>query len=191
MYEKGTTIKARIISTANNLFYHQGFNQTSFTDIANSAQIPKGNFYHYFKSKEAILESVLEQRLISIKNHLQSISEKSSQPITRIKLFIRSLENNKNGFKKYGCPTGSLNSELGKTQIELQNKSWKILEAVRLWLASQLKQSGIQSKEAHKLSRHMLARIQGAILLTHTYHNEEYFLEELKELINWLETCRT
>ena len=49
MGTKGENNRTRIIEAADQLFYKHGYNQTSFSDIADITGIPRGNFYYYFK----------------------------------------------------------------------------------------------------------------------------------------------
>ncbi|MDH5192012.1 MAG: TetR/AcrR family transcriptional regulator, partial [Gammaproteobacteria bacterium] len=55
MGAKGEANRQHIVDVADNLFYQKGYNQTSFTDIAEASEIPRGNFYYYFKTKDEIL----------------------------------------------------------------------------------------------------------------------------------------
>lgn len=48
-----------ILSTAYSFFIEKGYEKTSIQDIINELGISKGAIYHYFKSKEEILQSVL------------------------------------------------------------------------------------------------------------------------------------
>ena len=41
-----------IIEAADRLVYRQGFEHTSFTDIADAVGISRGNFYYHFKSRD-------------------------------------------------------------------------------------------------------------------------------------------
>lgn len=52
-----------IVVAADQLFYRQGYEHTSFSDIASAVQISRGNFYHRFKSKDEILDAVIGARL--------------------------------------------------------------------------------------------------------------------------------
>ena len=47
------------LSTAYDFFIEKGYEKTSVQDIINELGISKGAIYHYFKSKEEILQSVL------------------------------------------------------------------------------------------------------------------------------------
>ena len=44
-----------LLEAANKLVHQQGFNQTTLADIAKAAQVPLGNVYYYFKTKEDIV----------------------------------------------------------------------------------------------------------------------------------------
>ena len=51
--------KERIESAAKEFFIRQGFHATSMRDIASRAQTSLGNLYNYYRTKEAILESII------------------------------------------------------------------------------------------------------------------------------------
>ena len=53
----------QIVDAADQLFYQQGFEHTSFADIANAVNISRGNFYYHFKTKDDILDAVIDLRL--------------------------------------------------------------------------------------------------------------------------------
>ena len=46
----GQTTRDQIVQAADQLFYRQGYEHTSFSDIADSVKISRGNFYYHFKS---------------------------------------------------------------------------------------------------------------------------------------------
>ncbi|MGI9514997.1 MAG: TetR/AcrR family transcriptional regulator, partial [Anderseniella sp.] len=41
-----------IVAAASQLFYRQGYEHTSFADIAGAVRISRGNFYYHFKTKD-------------------------------------------------------------------------------------------------------------------------------------------
>lgn len=53
------TTKEEIIRKAVEVFRKQGYYKTSMSDLAKACGVLKGSFYYYFKSKEALMESVL------------------------------------------------------------------------------------------------------------------------------------
>ena len=55
--------RSRLIQTAAKLAYRHGFRTTSLADIAQAAEVPLGNVYYYFKTKDEIGEATLDNFL--------------------------------------------------------------------------------------------------------------------------------
>jgi AcrR family transcriptional regulator len=55
--------RAELAATAQKLFYTKGYENTSVSDIVKAVGVAQGTFYYYFDSKQAILESVVEELL--------------------------------------------------------------------------------------------------------------------------------
>ena len=58
-----TLRRNEILDTAQRLVYVKGYEQMSIQDILEERQISKGAFYHYFDSKGALLEAMIERML--------------------------------------------------------------------------------------------------------------------------------
>lgn len=58
MPRKRRSTKNRIIKAAWNLFYKNGYDNTTVEDIITASRTSKGTFYHYFKGKETLLNSL-------------------------------------------------------------------------------------------------------------------------------------
>lgn len=50
-----------ILNTAQTLFVTKGYMKTTINDILQAIGIAKGTFYHYFKSKEEVLDAIIER----------------------------------------------------------------------------------------------------------------------------------
>jgi len=59
------------------LVYTKGFEQMTIQDILNELQISKGAFYHYFDSKAAVLEALVERIVDDVEPLLSSIVQDS------------------------------------------------------------------------------------------------------------------
>jgi TetR/AcrR family transcriptional regulator, transcriptional repressor for nem operon len=55
-----TDVRQHILDTAQNIIVGRGFTAVGLSEILLSANVPKGSFYHYFNSKEAFGEALLE-----------------------------------------------------------------------------------------------------------------------------------
>ncbi|WP_163582052.1 TetR/AcrR family transcriptional regulator [Gracilibacillus saliphilus] len=58
--------KENIRNKAMKLFINQGYHATSISDIAKEAEISKGLLYNYFKGKEDLLATIVEERIIKL-----------------------------------------------------------------------------------------------------------------------------
>lgn len=58
MPKKSRNTKTKIVSAAWELFYRNGYDDTTVDDIVELSGTSKGSFYHYFESKDALLNSL-------------------------------------------------------------------------------------------------------------------------------------
>lgn len=55
--------KQEIIDKSSALFNRKGYLKTSVADIVKEVAVAKGTFYYYFKSKEEVLDAIIEQQI--------------------------------------------------------------------------------------------------------------------------------
>ncbi|MBL4906775.1 MAG: TetR/AcrR family transcriptional regulator [Sneathiella sp.] len=177
-----------IIEAADRLFYQQGFEHTSFSDIAEDVQISRGNFYYHFKTKDDILETVIEARLSDRQVMLDQWERDGQTPEDRIRSFIHILINNRADIEKYGCPIGTLAAELAKLDHASQGGATGLFTLFRHWLRQQFIQMG-RSADADELAMHLLARSQGVAALANSFKDEKFIRREVEDMCDWLKTC--
>ncbi len=83
--------KQQITEAAFRLFAKEGFTKTSISAIAKEAKISKGLIYHYFKSKEEILETIFFQLLETSDQIFASV--KDLAPIKKMETILDSIFN--------------------------------------------------------------------------------------------------
>ncbi|MCK5092252.1 MAG: TetR/AcrR family transcriptional regulator [Gammaproteobacteria bacterium] len=186
MKQKGLQNRQRIIESANQLFYQRGYNQTSFSEIADVAEIPKGNFYYYFKSKDDLLAAVIDFRVESIQVMLDDWAREIEDPRARLKRTLKILIHSEEEILRYGCPMGSLNVELSKTQLSLQSKAVEMFDLLVNWITQQMKALGHED-DSRTLALHMLACMQGISMLTNVYSDSAFMRHEVTMLEQWLD----
>lgn len=69
--------KNEIIDTAEKLFASKGYEQCSVNDILTEIGIAKGTFYHYFKSKEEVLDAVIGKATAIIAERIYEVADKT------------------------------------------------------------------------------------------------------------------
>ncbi|NRG16723.1 TetR/AcrR family transcriptional regulator [Rhizobiales bacterium] len=186
MSKKAT--RDEIIAAADDLFYRRGFEKTSFADIAGVVKISRGNFYHHFKTKDEILDAVIEKRLADRQAMLDKWEIDGQTPEDRIRSFIDILIVNGEKIKRYGCPIGTLTSELAKLNHAAQGEANKLFTVFRTWLKRQFEVLG-RKDDADELAMHLLARSQGAATLANAYQDDAFIARELESMYAWLRDC--
>jgi len=178
--------RAQIVEAADGLFYRQGFEHTSFTDIAEAVQISRGNFYYYFKTKDEILEAVIAGRLTNTQAMLARWEAEGASPAARIRSFIDILIANKAKIKRHGCPVGTLTGELAKLGHDARSEANKLFTLFRAWLRRQFEMAG-RREDADALALHLLARSQGVATLANALRDEAFIRREVQEMYDWLD----
>jgi TetR/AcrR family transcriptional regulator, transcriptional repressor for nem operon len=182
------TTRDHIIEAADQLFYRQGFEHTSFSNIADAVQISRGNFYHHFKSKDEILDAVISVRLANTQMMLEKWEIEGKTPEDRIRSFINILIANKAKIKQYGCPVGTLCTELAKLNHASQPEANSLFTLFRTWLRRQFTLLGREA-DADELAMHLLARSQGVAMLANAFHDEKFIKNEVQQMSDWLSSC--
>jgi AcrR family transcriptional regulator len=183
---KGDSNRQRIIKAAYELFYKKGFNQTSFSDIAKAADFPRGNFYYYFKSKDALLKEVVQYRVDLLKAMLEQWDQSSDDPARRLLFITDLMEATKEDVIRYGCPLGTLTSELGKTQTDLQEDAVQMMNVINAWAERQLEALGY-GEQAHILAMHLMSRLQGVTMMAFSYGDRAFIDYEIRSMREELE----
>ena len=187
MKDKGQEKQQRIVAAANQLFYERGFNQTSFSDIAEAADVPRGNFYYYFKSKDDILAAVIETRLQNLRDLLAGWDVEFPAPRDRIKRFLNMPINDIDEVMRYGCPLGTLNVELSKTQVDLQAKAKESFDILLDWLERQFAAMGYGSR-ARGMAMSLMGRAQGTLMMSNLYMDADFLRHEVEEARRWIDS---
>ncbi len=184
MGTKGDNNRTRIIEAADMLFYKRGYNQTSFSDIADVTGIPRGNFYYYFKTKDDILAAVVEARIRHYEEALVECDNAADSPRERLLAFLDNMASSEDTVIESGCPIGSLCTELAKDTEALRSKSREVFELLRDWMSKQFEEIGFS--DANDKAMDMLARMQGVAVMASTFKDTEYLHRSIGDLRNWI-----
>jgi len=182
------TTREHIVEAADRLFYQRGFAHTSFADIADTVQISRGNFYYHFKSKDEILDAVIDRRLEGTRRMLDHWEAQARTPEERIRSFIHLMIANRADIKLYGCPVGTLCAELTKLNHASREEASKLFTLFRSWLREQFAALG-RKADADELAMQLLALSQGIATLASAFHDEKYIKREVSRLDDWLRSC--
>ena len=95
------TRRTEIIDIAEELFLKNGYNETAVSDIVKKVGVSQGTFYYYFKSKEDILNAIIDRYIDDIKVGVEAIAAKDDlNAIEKILAFFSFLNNMDQGKEK-------------------------------------------------------------------------------------------
>ena len=167
-------------------FAAKGYAGTRLEDVAARAKVSKGLPYLYFKTKEDILLATLDYRLDAITVMLEEWDREHRTPVERLRRFVRMLVNSRQSTAEYGCPMGSLNTELGKDQGDLQEQAENLFKIFENWLSDQFAELGYAGR-ARELALRLMAFGQGINVMAHVHSDPAFLRREKDHLANWLE----
>ena len=90
--KKGEKRKKELLKIAYDMFLTQGYENTSVDEIIEKAQIAKGTYYYYFKSKEQMLEEVIDMMIDSESEMARQIIGMDISPPQKIVGIIASIK---------------------------------------------------------------------------------------------------
>lgn len=176
--------KARLTAAARHLIHASGYAQTTLGDIAREADVPLGNVYYYFKTKDALAQAVIEEQAQEFRQFIREL-DRLSEPRARIDGFLSMLVLASESIAAHGCPVGGLCTELKKGEGPLSGEANGLLRHQLDWLQEQFMQMG-KGEEAAELALHLLSQLQGASVLTHAFSDPNLFTRQVANIKLWL-----
>ena len=176
--------RERLVAGARDLFYEQGVERTTLAQIAERADVPPGNVYYYYKSRDELLQAVIESRTARIRQVLGDLERRSS-PKARLKALAATWDDAAPEVKEHGCPVGTLACELSKNHNELSAQAAGMLREILAFMERQFRELG--RRDAPALAVTMLGAIQGAALLSHSLRDEALFKAEIRRIRRWVD----
>jgi AcrR family transcriptional regulator len=181
--------RERLLGAAADLLYRQGVEKTTLADIAQAADVPLGNIYYYFKTKDAIVEAVVEARVRGVEEMTASFDRRYHSPKGRLKAFVRTLADQHDVIAQFGCPHGTLCSELEKTGRGDDHGAARLLEIPIAWAEEQFRSMG--RRDARDLAVEFIASYQGTAVLTQALREPALMSREGRRLERWIDSLDT
>src|SRR3984957_15913710 len=182
---RGPGKRERLVAAARKTIHEQGVEKTTLADIAAAAQVPVGNVYYYFKTKDALVAAVLDGYLDSY-GVISAELERQPTPQARLKALIQALTERSEMLTAYGCPVGSLSSELDKRDDGLRTQAAGVLGSLVDWSEEQFRALG--RADARELAVALIAAYEGVALLASTLRDPTLISTEAQRLERWVDT---
>lgn len=176
--------RERLVAAAAQLLHQQGIERTTLADIAKAADVPAGNVYYYFKTKDALAEALIERWRDEMRA-ARTAWDAVGGPVERLEACIDVAARGRDAVARSGSPIGGLCTELGKTGGPLAKKARVLFREQLDWIEAQLHELGAGA-EAPALAVHLLSGLQGAAVLAHAQGDPALLVYEAEMLKAWV-----
>jgi AcrR family transcriptional regulator len=179
--------RERLVAAASQLLYQQGTERTTLAEIAQLADVPAGNVYYYFKTKDDVIGAVIEDHVQRVKATLDAIDSRHRSPKARLKALVQELAGQSEMVARFGCPLGSLCSELDKRVSESDFVVGNLLRFPVDWAEAQFRALGRRG-DAHDLALDLVAACEGHALLANTLRDPEQLARASRRIDRWIDS---
>ena len=176
--------RERLVAAAGHLFYEQGVERTTLAEIAAAAEVPLGNVYYYFKTKDDLIAGVVDAHVAGVEGTIAALEQLRS-PARRLKGFIGALADEAERVAEHGCPRGTLCGELGKRSDVKPPERALLLRSSIEWVELQFQQIG--RTDAGDLAVQLIGAYQGATVLAHAHGQSRLLTSEVERLQHWID----
>lgn len=182
---KGGCKRDRLVASAADLLHQQGASATTLAGVAHAAGVPPGNMYYYFKTKDDLVRAVIDTRATQIQA-MFAVLDALPGPADRLKAMVQSWTDIQDLIAHHGCPIGSLAAELATRTDGLADHAADLIERFIGWEQRQFQQMGREGDR--DLAITLLARIQGAALLTSSLHDPQIMTGQAQHIKDWIDS---
>lgn len=182
--------RERLVSAARELVYLKGIAGTSLALIAEAADVPVGNVYYYFKTKDDIVNAVVHLYEQQLRELIEELERRHRSPRARLKAFVhvlaeRAVEAADEYGPQFGCPYGTLSTELAKKPDVPDEVAGKLMRIQLDWAEEQFRAMG--RRDARDLALELLAAYQGSAVLTATLGQTDLMSRQARRLQRWID----
>lgn len=176
----------RVVAAATQLFATRGFAATSIADVAEASGLLKGNLAYYFKTKQGLLEAVVEARAKALWDELGAPAQPGEEARTTVARLLAHVRASADELAQYGCPVGGLATELGKTDEVLHAHAAGLLLGLQAYLCDAFSRA-MPTSDAELAAEHLLARLQGAAVVAQARRDPSVVHRQVDEAAGWLD----
>ncbi len=166
------------------LFHEHGIPGTTIANVAAAADVPLGNVYYHFRTKDALVEAVVAARREEVMAELH-LAACEADPLERLRSLIRESRENRDLLTAHGCPYASLAQGLRDVGGTLASDAGSLL---KLYLDFASLQFNLLNKpNANALGADFISRLYGAYTLANAMDDVGFLDAQLERIEGWLE----
>lgn len=185
--------RVKILETAKELFYRNGYLASSVDDIIAQARVSKSNFYYHFKSKEDLGLEVLRNRCLEFHEGIEcSLLNDELRPLDRLGRFFALVAETREAKTSGGCPFGNLVAEMSehseRFRKQLSDMFGSLAGAIAEVVEDGQKRGEIRADvDPSEVAGMVVQTLQGAQLMLKCHRSREGYTHTMNLLLRLLE----
>ncbi|MBP2708240.1 TetR/AcrR family transcriptional regulator [Microbispora sp. RL4-1S] len=180
----GRTSDARekILAAARSLIELHGYSALGVAAICQTAGVPKGSFYYFFESKEALALAVIDEHWAVQRAGWARVLGADEEPLRRLRRLFEETETEQLAGQQTcgtvsGCLFGNLSLELSNQAEAIRERLQQIfdtqVEMVATVIAEARDRGEVTVVDLREAARSVVAQLEGQVLFAKLYNNTQ------------------
>ena len=192
--------KEKILTAAQSLMEMRGYSALGVAEICKTAGVPKGSFYYFFESKEALALAVLDEHWETQRGDWVRALQDDVEPLSRLRRLFEETEAGLRAGQQgcgtvSGCMFGNLTLELSNQTEPIRERLQQIFDAqvemVENVVAEARERGEVTVGDTREAARSVVAQLEGQVLFAKLYNNTQHLQALWENCLSLLSAHRT
>jgi TetR/AcrR family transcriptional repressor of nem operon len=170
----------KILAAGRSLFEARGYSALGVAEICKAAGVPKGSFYYFFESKEALALAVVDEHWAEQQRDWTRILSGDAEPLERLRQLFGETEAGQRAAQQgcgtvVGCLFGNLSLEMSNQTEAVRTRLQQIFDAqvemVDAVVTEALGRGDVTVTDTREAARSVVAQLEGQVMFAKLYNN--------------------
>ena len=179
----------KILAAGRSLFESRGYSALGVAEICRAAGVPKGSFYYFYESKEALALAVVGEHWADQRREWTRILSGAgkdggdaggAQPLDRLRKLFEETEAGQHAVQQgcgtvLGCLFGNLSLEMSNQTEAVRARLQEIFDAQVEMVAAVIDEArergDVTVNDAQEAARSLVAQLEGQVMFAKLYNN--------------------
>ena len=177
---RASDAREKILTSAQSLIELRGYSALGVAEICKAAGVPKGSFYYFFASKEALALAVIDAEWEAQRQAWARVLHSDAPPLERLRQLLEETEADQRAGQHScgtvsGCVFGNLTLELSNQTETIRERLQQIFDAqvemVEAVITEALRRGDVYVDDTQMAARSLIAQLEGQVLFAKLYNN--------------------
>ncbi|WP_405989420.1 TetR/AcrR family transcriptional regulator [Streptomyces sp. NBC_00986] len=173
----------KILAAGRSLFEARGYSALGVAEICKAAGVPKGSFYYFYASKEALALAVVDEHWADQRREWTRIlsgETGAAQPLDRLRKLFEETEAGQHAVQQgcgtvLGCLFGNLSLEMSNQTEAVRARLQEIFDAqvemVAAVIGEARERGDVTVNDSREAARSVVAQLEGQVMFAKLYNN--------------------